>query len=40
MELKTKDVNNVKVIYLAGRLDVHLSADIEKYLQRICRTLS
>ncbi len=30
MELNTKTVGNVIVIYLAGRLDVHLSADIEK----------
>ncbi len=37
MELKTKDVNNVKVIYLAGRLDVHLSADIEKEINDIIK---
>jgi anti-anti-sigma factor len=35
MDLKTKKVNNIIVIYLAGRLDVHLSADIEKEINKI-----
>lgn len=35
MELNTKKVGNVIVIYLAGRLDVHLSADIEKEINAI-----
>jgi len=35
MELKTKKSNNVIVIYLAGRLDVHLSADVEKEINKI-----
>ncbi len=35
MELKTKKTNNVVVIYLAGRLDVHLSADVEKEINKI-----
>ncbi|OHD71519.1 MAG: anti-anti-sigma factor [Spirochaetes bacterium RBG_16_49_21] len=30
MDLKIKKVGNVNVIYLSGRLDVHLSAEIEK----------
>jgi len=37
MELKVKDVNNVKVVYLAGRLDVHLSADIEKEINGLIK---
>ncbi len=35
MDLKTKKVDNVIVIYLAGRLDVHLSAEIEKEINSI-----
>lgn len=35
MELKTKKVNNVIVVYLSGRLDVHLSADVEKEINKI-----
>ncbi len=35
MELKTKKVNNVIVVYLTGRLDVHLSADVEKEINKI-----
>ena len=30
MDLKTKKAGNVIVVYLYGRLDVHLSADIER----------
>ena len=30
MELNTKKVDNVVEIFLSGRLDVHLSAEIEK----------
>lgn len=35
MDLKTKKVKNVIVIYLSGRLDVHLSADVEKEINKI-----
>ncbi len=35
MELKTKKTNNVVVVYLAGRLDVHLSADVEKEINKV-----
>ncbi len=35
MDLKTKKVNNVIVIYLAGKLDVHVSAEIEKEINKI-----
>lgn len=35
MDLNTKRVDNVVIVYLAGRLDVHLSADIEKELNDI-----
>lgn len=35
MELKTKKINNIVVIYLEGRLDVHLSADVEKEINKI-----
>ncbi len=35
MDLKTKKVDNVIVIYLSGRLDVHLSAEIEKEINNI-----
>lgn len=37
MELKTKKVGNVIVVYLFGRLDVHLSADIEKEINRVIK---
>ena len=37
MELKTEEKNNVKIVYLEGRLDVHLSADIEKELNDIIK---
>lgn len=37
MELKTKKVNNVIVIYLSGKLDVHASADIEKEINKIIK---
>ena len=32
MELNTKKAQDHVVIYLAGRMDVHLSAEIEKEL--------
>ncbi|OHD63590.1 MAG: anti-anti-sigma factor [Spirochaetes bacterium RBG_13_51_14] len=35
MNLNIKRVNNVVVVYLAGRLDVHLSAEIEKEINKI-----
>ena len=35
MELNIKKVDNVVVIYLTGRLDVHLSAEIEKEINNI-----
>jgi len=35
MELKTKKINNIMVIYLSGKLDVHVSADSEKEINRI-----
>lgn len=35
MDLKTKKVGNVIVVYLSGRLDVHLSADVEKEINKI-----
>jgi anti-anti-sigma factor len=37
MNLKLKKINNVIIIYLAGRLDVHLSADVEKEINRIIK---
>lgn len=37
MELRTKKANNAMVIYLSGRLDVHLSADIEKEINTIIK---
>ena len=37
MDLQTKRVGDVIVIYLKGRLDVHLSADIEKEINRIIK---
>ena len=38
MNLNTKTVDNVIVINLAGRLDVHLSADVEKEINNIIHT--
>ncbi|MCU0843793.1 MAG: STAS domain-containing protein [Spirochaetes bacterium] len=35
MDLKTRKVDNVIVIYLHGKLDVHVSADVEKEINRI-----
>ncbi|HSV95579.1 MAG TPA: STAS domain-containing protein [Spirochaetota bacterium] len=35
MDLKTRKVGNVIVIYLHGKLDVHVSADVEKEINRI-----
>jgi len=35
MELDKKKVDNVVVIYLSGRLDVHLSAEIEKEINNV-----
>lgn len=35
MDLKTKRADNVIVVYLSGRLDVHLSAEIEKEINKI-----
>ncbi|MBN1496639.1 MAG: STAS domain-containing protein [Spirochaetes bacterium] len=35
MNLNLKRVGNVVVVYLAGRLDVHLSAEIEKEINKI-----
>lgn len=35
MDLKTKRVDNVIVVCLSGRLDVHLSAEIEKEINKI-----
>ncbi len=35
MELNTKKVDNVVEIFLSGRLDVHLSAEIEKEINNI-----
>jgi len=38
MDLNIKKVDNVAVIYLVGRLDVHLSADIEKEINNIIQS--
>ncbi len=35
MDLRTKKVNNVIILYLQGKLDVHVSADIEKEINKI-----
>jgi len=35
MNLNTKKVDNVMVVYLSGRLDVHLSAEIEKEINSL-----
>jgi anti-anti-sigma factor len=37
MDLKTKKIDNIIVVYLSGRLDVHLSADIEKGINKIIK---
>jgi anti-anti-sigma factor len=37
MDLKTKKNGNVITVYLYGRLDVHLSADIEREINRIIK---
>ena len=37
MNLQTKNVNNVIVVYLQGHLDVHLSADIEKEINNLIK---
>lgn len=37
MELETKKIDNIVIIYLSGRLDVHLSADIEKEINKIIK---
>jgi anti-anti-sigma factor len=37
MDLKIKKDGNVIVVYLFGRLDVHLSADIEREINRIIK---
>ncbi len=38
MELKTKKINNIVIINLSGRLDVHLSSDIEKGINEIIKS--
>lgn len=38
MDLNVKKTGNVIIIYLQGRLDVHLSADIEKEINRLITT--
>ncbi|MBN1500225.1 MAG: STAS domain-containing protein [Spirochaetes bacterium] len=38
MELKTKKLDNIVVINLSGRLDVHLSSDIEKGINEIIKS--
>jgi len=38
MDLNLKKSGNAVVIYLAGRLDVHLSADIEKEINKLINT--
>jgi anti-anti-sigma factor len=35
MELKSRRVDGVIILYLAGRLDVHLSAEVEKGINKI-----
>jgi len=40
MEFKTKKVDNNVVIYLSGRLDVHLSADTEKTINELIKSES
>ena len=38
MELNIRKVDNIAVIYLSGRLDVHLSANIEKEINNLIQT--
>ena len=40
MNINTKNVGNVSVIYLSGRLDVHLSAEVENEINRIIQNES
>jgi anti-sigma B factor antagonist len=40
MDLNVKRVGNVDIVYLVGRLDVHLSSEIEKELDKIIRNES
>jgi anti-anti-sigma factor len=40
MNLNVKRIGNVVVVYLAGRLDVHLSAEIEKEINKIIQNES
>jgi len=38
MDFNTKKIDDNIVIYLAGRLDVHLSADIEKEINELIKS--
>jgi anti-anti-sigma factor len=38
MDLKNKTVGNVIVLYPAGRLDVHLSAEVEKEINSLIQS--
>jgi len=40
MEFKTKKIDNTVVVYLSGRLDVHLSADTEKAINDLIKAES
>jgi anti-anti-sigma factor len=40
MDFNTKKVDNNVIIYLAGRLDVHLSADTEKAINELIKAES
>jgi anti-anti-sigma factor len=35
MELKTKKIKNLVIVYLTGKLDIHFSEEIEKELFRL-----
>ena len=35
MNINTKSVGNISIIYLVGRLDVHLSAEVENEINKI-----
>ncbi len=37
MELKTREMNQCVVIYLSGRMDVHLASDVETQLNEIIK---
>ncbi len=37
MALNMRKVENIAVIYLSGRLDVHLSAEVEKDINKLIR---